>query len=165
MWYGRISYQGRTVQARFVWPAGSDATVLSMYQGYPLESFWQKFPPIYEEERRRWDWGEDDRFYRSFAGPLLDGDGKLFDMLKSWNGHPPAIGREVPKAQLKFYRELPRIVFIKDRVEQVRKQYLVDRLEGREPVPPDVRKPEKKAVQALPELDAGSLMELDEEVF
>ena len=165
VWFGRISYRGRTAQARFVWPAGSDSTELAVYKGYPLESFWQTFPPIYEEERRRWGWGEDDRFYRSFAGPLLDGDGRLFDMLKSCNGQPPAIGREVAKVQLKCYGELPRNVFIKDRVEQVRKQYLVDILEGREPVPPDVRKPEKKAVPALPELDAGPLMELDEEVF
>ena len=165
VWYGQISYRGRTAQARFVWPAGSEANELSVYQGYPLETFWQKFPQIYEEERRRWEWGEDDLFARAFAGPVLDGDSKLFDMLKSWNGHPPVIGREAAKVQLKFYRELPRIVFIKERVEQMRKQYLVDILEGRKPVPPDVRKPEQKSVPARPVLDAEPLMELDEEVF
>ena len=86
-------------------------------------------------------------------------------MFKSWNGHPAAIAKEVPKVQLKFYRELPRVIFIRERLESLRKRYLADLLDGREPTPPDIRRPGRKAEAAEPVLDAEPLLELDEEVF
>ena len=166
VWFAEISYGGKTARARLVWPHGSEANVLAVYRGYPLETFWQKYPAIYEQEQRRWEWGDDDRFYRDFAAKVLKADARLLEMLKSWNGHPPAIAKEVPKVQLKFYRELPRVVFIRERLEEIRKRYLLDILEGREPVPPEIDAPTpEREAPAQPALDAEPLMDLDEEVF
>ena len=164
-WFAEISYNGREAHARFVWPAGSETALASLYRGYALEQFWQVYPKLYDDERMRIECAGDDRFYREFAVPLLDGDKHLFEKFKSWNGHPPAIAREQTKVQIAFYRALARVVFIRERLEELRLRYLADILDGREPKPPDVVARPDKADSALPQLDAEPVMDLEEEVF
>jgi hypothetical protein len=164
-WFAEISYNGKTAQARFVWPAGSEATVASVYHGYALEQFWQTYPKLYDDERMRIECAGDDRFFREFAAPLLDGDKGLFEKFKSWNGHPPAIGKEPTKVQIAFYRALSRVTFIRERLDELRLRYLADIIDGRDPKPPEKAKRPEKADSALPQLDAEPLMDLDEEVF
>ncbi len=164
-WFAEISYNGKTAQARFVWPAGSEATIASVYHGYALEQFWQVYPKLYDDERMRIECAGDDRFYREFALPLLDGDKTLFEKFKSWNGHPPAIAKEQTKVQISFYRALSRVTFIRERLDELRLRYLADIIDGREPKPPEKTVRPKKPESALPQLDAEPLMDLDEEVF
>ena len=164
-WFAEISYNGKTAQARFVWPAGSEATVASVYHGYALEQFWQVYPKLYDDERMRIECAGDDRFYREFAVPLLDGDKTLFEKFKSWNGHPPAIAKEQTKVQILFYRALSRVIFIRERLDELRLRYLADIIDGREPKPPEKTVRPEKPDSALPQLDEEPLMDLDEEVF
>jgi len=68
--------------------------------------------------------------------------------------------------RLKFYRELPRLVFIAERIEAIRKAYLVDLIEGREPTPPKLKLPSPvKKVPDRPDAEDGEKLELDEEEF
>ena len=164
-WFAEISYGGKTAQTRLIWPAGSEAAVASMYRGYALEQFWQTSPKLYDDERMRIECAGDDRFFHEFAAPLLDGDKALFEKFKCWNGHPPAIAREPPKVQIAFYHALPRVVFIRERLDELRLRYLADILDGREPKPPERRETQKKADAELPQLDAEPAMDLEEEVF
>ena len=164
-WYAEITYGGQTAHARFVWPAGSEATILSVYRGYALEQFWQTYPKIYEDERLRIESAGDDRFLRDFAVPLLNADQPLFEKFKCWNGRPPDIGKEAPKVQIAFYRALARVTFIYERLDELRLRYLADIVEGREPKPPEINVQKKPTAPTLPQLDAEPLLDLDEEVF
>ncbi len=164
-WFAEISYNGKTAHARFVWPAGSETTVASVYRGYALEQFWQTYPKLYDDERMRIECAGDDRFYREFALPLLDGDKGLFEKFKCWNGHPPAIAKEQTKVQISFYRALSRVTFIRERLDELRLRYLADIIDGRDPKPPEKASRPEKADSTLPQLDAEPLMDLDEEVF
>ena len=164
VWFVTISYRGKSASARLLWPIGNEENLLSLYRGYALEEAWQKCPPAYQKLREQWEWGEDVVFAREFVKPVLDADDKLFEMIKSWNGHPPAVAKEVPKAQLKVYRELPRLFFARERIDEMRKAYLVDVLEGREPKRPDVKRAaDTKRGPAVPDADDGEAMDLDEE--
>ena len=167
IWYATISYGEKSTSVRFVWPKGRDANVFTMLEGIPIESVAQKCHPDYEAVDREWGWGDDDRFYRDFVKPLLEADKELI-RLSTLPGiaKPPPIKKEVPAARLKFYREYPRLLYVAERVRELRKQYLLDLLEGREPKPPTVRMPTQKKSAKGPTLDdSPDSLDLDEEVL
>ena len=167
IWYATISYGEKSTSVRFVWPKGRDANVFTMLEGIPIESVAQKCHPDYEAVDREWGWGDDDRFYRDFVKPLLEADKELI-RLSTLPGiaMPPPIKKEVPAVRLKFYRQYPRLLYVAERVRELRKQYLLDLLEGREPKPPTVRMPTQKKSAKGPTLDDSSdSLDLDEEVL
>jgi len=156
----------RAGRVRILWPAGGPDGELVSGDSLPFETYQTKTRPLYEQLHARWGWGEDDCFYRDFAKPALDADCKLLEKTYTHCGSLPPIKKEVPAVRLKFYRELSRIVFVEERIEDIRKAYLVDLLEGREPMPPKLKLPsaEKKG-PAAPDADDGEKLELDEEEF
>lgn len=161
-WYVEAEYRDakgtvRAARVKLLWPAGNAENELAMRDRLPFGEYTANFPALYETLRRKWEAGDDPRFYADFVKPVLEADQKLLERTYSSCGSRPKILGECDADRRKFYRELPRMVNVAERLDGLRKDYLRALLEGRDPVPPKT-----KGAEAAPAADADEL-QLDEE--
>lgn len=171
-WYIEAEYKdsknvSHSARVKLLWPIGTAESDLKMRDRLPFDVYTTVFPNIYSQLREKWDWSDEPRFYNDFVKPLLDADVKLLERTSAPFGARPKILNECDADRLKFYHELPRMVFVSERIDELRKDYLRALLDDREPSVPKVHNvPNTQHVESdeirLDEPVADGLM-LDEE--